>query len=241
MTRVLITRAEDDALETAANAQALGYETLTDSILRIHPETWSEPDWEKVAALVVTSHNALRGFEGHTIPRDKLFFLVGARTAKELRARGYIHVTATVEKSDDLPFPMRMQLSPKDGMLLHITSEHAHNAFYEPLKREGFRIETRHVYRAEESRQLQEATLKALNEGAINAALFYSARTVSIFEGLIARHNAKETLRKVHALCLSEAIASACDKSLWKSVQFAVKPTHESLMDCLAKALPPNS
>jgi uroporphyrinogen-III synthase len=238
--RVLITRAEDDALETAQNVEALGYDTLIDSILRIRPETWEEPDWNTVSALIVTSHNALRGFEGHGVPRDKLFFLVGARTARDLRKRGFIHVTATVEKSDDLPYPIRMQRTPVDGTLLHLTSEHAHTEFYEALNKEGFRIETRRVYHAEEAKELQPATLQALKDGKVTAALFYSARTVMIFEGLIKRHNMSAALKNLTALCLSRAVAEACDKSLWKRVEVAEAPTHERLMECLAKAVPLN-
>ena len=239
--RILITRAEDDALETAQNVQALGYETLIDSILRIYPEDWQEPDWNSVSAIIVTSHNALRGFEGHTVPRDKLFFLVGARTARELRKRGYIHVTATVEKSDDLAYPIRMQCNPADGMLLHLTSEHAHTDFYASLQQEGFRIETRRVYHAEEAKDLGLATLDALKQGSINAALFYSARTLTIFEGLIKRHNVAPMLKNLNAVCLSQAVAAACDKTLWKSVVTADAPTQDRLMDCLAKAVPVNS
>jgi uroporphyrinogen-III synthase len=238
MAAILITRAEDDALETAKDIAALGYATLLDPILRLYPETWQEPEWSDVAALIITSHNALRGFDGHMLPRDKLYFLVGARTARELRARGFIHVTGTVEKSDDLPFPIRMQRTPKDGMLLHLTSEHSHNDFYEPLQREGFRIETRRVYRAEEAKELNAATLTALRDGQVSGALFYSARTLAIFEGLVKRHNASAGLKNIHAVCLSRAVANAGDAALWKSLAVADAPTHASLMDCLAKTIP---
>jgi uroporphyrinogen-III synthase len=83
-----------------------------------------------------------------------------------------------VEKSDDLPYPIRMQVRPAEGSLLHLTSKHAHDAFYEALKKDGYKITVRHVYHAEESKKLQEATVAALQKGEIRGVLFYSARTV---------------------------------------------------------------
>lgn len=235
---ILITRAEDDAQDTAQKVQALGYATLIDPILRITPQAWEEPDWKQVAAILVTSHNALRGFAGHAVPRDKFFFPVGARTTCELRAMGYIHATGTVEKSDDLPFPIRMQIKPGQGVLLHLTSHHAHDAFYAVLEKEGYKIDVRHVYHAEESKKLQDGTLAALRQGEVAGALFYSARTVTIFQQLIHHHGAQAGLRRVRALCLSAAVAAACDKNMWKSVEAAEVPTQDRLMDCLAKSIP---
>ncbi|MBI3420361.1 MAG: uroporphyrinogen-III synthase [Proteobacteria bacterium] len=241
MPRILITRAEDDAQYTAQKLQALSYDALIDPILRIYPTEWKEPDWNTVAAIIVTSHNALRGFEEHTVPRDKFFFPVGARTARELRDRGYIHVTGTVEKSDDLSFPIKMQIRPGQGALMHLTSEHAHDAFYAVLEAESYKIDVRHVYHAEESKKLQEATLSALRRGEVKGVLFYSARTATIFQQLIQRHGAAETLRQVHALCLSSSVAGACEKNMWKSVAAAEVPTQDRLMDCLAKTIPSHS
>ncbi len=240
MALVFITRALEDARATARKVEARGYQTLIEPLLRIHPLEWVEPGWSGIPAVIITSHNALQGFDGHAVPRDRMFFVVGARTASGLRARGYIHVTGTVEKSEDLPYPLRLQIRPEEGTLLHLTSPHAHDDFYQALRDEGYPIAARHVYRAEESDQISAAAAEMLAEGRVDAALFYSARTVRIFEGLTHRQNAAAGLKKTRALCLSPAVAAACNEKLWKSVEAAHKPTQDSLMDCLAKAVPIN-
>jgi uroporphyrinogen-III synthase len=61
--RLLITRAEDDAQHTAQKVEELGYSTLIDSMLRIFPQEWKEPEWDKISAIIVTSQNALCGLE----------------------------------------------------------------------------------------------------------------------------------------------------------------------------------
>ena len=120
----------------------------------------------------------------------------------------------------------------------HLTSEHAHEAFYGPLKKEGYKIIVRHVYNAEESKKLRESTVEALQKGEIAGVLFYSARTATIFQNLCRRRKVAEYLHSVCALGLSPAVAAACDKKLWKSIDAAQVPTHTGLMDCLAKVLP---
>jgi uroporphyrinogen-III synthase len=235
---LLITRAEDDAHYTAQKVEALGYATLIDSMLWIYPQEWEEPEWAKISAIIITSPNVLAGLKGHQLPREKFFFPVGARSAQMLRAQGFIHITGAVEKSDDLPFPIRMQIRPEEGSLLHLTSMHAHDAFYEVLKKEGYKIAVRHVYHAEESKKLQDATITALQKGEINGVFFYSARTATIFQDLCRHQKVAEYLHSVCALGLSSAVAAACDKKLWKSIHAAEAPTHASLMDCLAKVIP---
>jgi uroporphyrinogen-III synthase len=237
--RLLITRAEDDAQHTAQKVGELGYATLIDSMLRIHPQEWKEPEWNKISAIIVTSPNVACGLEGRQLPREKFFFPVGARATQMLRNRGFIHVTGAVEKSDDLPYSIRMQIRPEEGSLLHLTSKHAHDAFYDVLRKQGYKIAVRHVYHAEESRKLQEATVQALQKGEIGGVLFYSARTATIFQDLCRRQKVAENLRSVCALGLSPAVAAACDKKLWKSIHAAEAPTHPSLMDCLAKVMVP--
>jgi uroporphyrinogen-III synthase len=131
-----------------------------------------------------------------------------------------------------------MQIRPQDGSLLHLTSEHAHDAFYEALRDDGYTVMVRHVYHAEEAKKLQDETLGALKKGEIDGVLFYSARTASIFQQLIQRHHVSDALKNVQAVCLSPAVAAACDGALWKAIHAADAPTHEGLMDCLAKTLP---
>ncbi|MBY0428234.1 MAG: uroporphyrinogen-III synthase, partial [Alphaproteobacteria bacterium] len=67
--------------------------------------------------------------------------------------------------------------------------------------------------------------------------LFYSARTAEIFNTLVAAAGLAHSLKKLYAICLSDAIAATLDKAVWKTVVVAKSPTHTSLMDTLRASL----
>src|SRR5688572_6637398 len=97
MVRLLVTRPEPDASETAARLNALNIETLVVPLLIAETMTTTLPPADGFAALAVTSGNALRALHDRgDLPRLlKLpLFAVGDKTAAVARDFGFPEVTS---------------------------------------------------------------------------------------------------------------------------------------------------
>lgn len=232
--KVLVTRPHPDDEETAHDVAALGFAPMKDPVLRVEPRDWLSPDWDNIDGIIISSKNALTGFAGHAMPKHKPYYVVGERTAQALRKMGLIHVTGTVERSDDLPALINLQHKPGEGRFVHLTAPHTHNAFYDVLRREGFIVEPIVIYEAVAATALQPQTIAALKNGEIGIALFYSARSAEIFIELAAKAGVAKKLKQVRALCLSDAVADSCQRDLWAAIDVAKRPTQKHLLECLA-------
>ncbi len=238
---ILITRASEHALPTRKDVEVLGCNTMIAPMMDIVPVTGVQPISATTAAVIVTSRNALAGIK--TLENALMFplFIVGKETAALFKAAGFKNIVATAEQSADLPRLIKASVAPNAGALVHITSEHAHTEFYDTLLDAGFGIDQRIVYSANAAKQFDPATLKALSDNMLSGVLFYSARTAEIFNSLIMASGQGNSLKRLTAFCLSDAVAAAVDKTAWKAVITAKSPTHQSMMDtlrdCLAKGL----
>jgi uroporphyrinogen-III synthase len=234
MKKVLVTRPGSDAEETEMELLKAGYQVVKDPILAIEPRSWVSPEWEKVDAIIITSKNALAGFAGHAMPKHKPYYVVGERTSQALRKLGLIHITGTVERSDELPALIRLQHKPPNIRFVHLTAAHSHNAFYDVMKTEGYAIDTFVIYEAVAAKELQAETVRALKEKEIDAVTFFSARSAEIFQDHALAAGLGKTLKTLDAICISDFVAGSCDDGLWRSVRAASRPTQKHLLECLA-------
>lgn len=236
MKTVLVTRPAPDAEETEAEIRRLGFDVLCDPVLAITPRPWVSPEWENISGIIITSKNAMAGFAGHAMPKHKPYYVVGERTAQALRALGLVHVTGTVERSDDLPALLRLQNKPENSHFVHLTAAHSRDRFYETVRAEGYRLDSIVVYEAVAAEALRAETVAALKKQAVDYVTFYSARSAEIFHEMAARAGVVKLLKGVSAICLSEAVAESCARDLWKEVRAAVRPTQKHMLECLAEA-----
>ena len=95
MTRMLVTRPEPDASETAARLRALAIEAVTLPLLTRAPLSPSLPDAKGFAGMALTSANALHALaeRGATLPSHKfvkyLFFLTSTRLTTKATRRPF--------------------------------------------------------------------------------------------------------------------------------------------------------
>src|SRR5207302_4078653 len=90
--RLLVTRAEADAVRTVAALRALGHDVLTAALLRIETAADAVFGTGPWAAVLITSANAVRAITAHPQWRDIAaipVFTVGSRTAAAARAAGF--------------------------------------------------------------------------------------------------------------------------------------------------------
>jgi uroporphyrinogen-III synthase len=97
----------------------------------------------------------------------------------------------------------------------------------------GFTVHRQAVYHAVAATGLSAQACQAVREGLIAAVLFLSPRTARIFSDLVTRHGLENCLEATAAICLSAAVADACQGMPWKSVKVAERPDQDALLDQL--------
>src|ERR1700749_1885395 len=94
---VLVTRPQPDNEATAATLRARGLEVLLAPMLRFEPQMFQDDADARYGAVIVTSANALRGFEQHPAGQRLLklpLLAVGDHPAEAARRAGFDKVTA---------------------------------------------------------------------------------------------------------------------------------------------------
>ena len=114
--RILVTRSEPGASETAARLRAAGFEALVEPLFAIAPIAADIPDFD---ALAFTSANGARQFARLSPRRDASVFCVGARTAQAAREMGFADVVSA--DGDVLALlDLVSRKLPPDARLLHV-------------------------------------------------------------------------------------------------------------------------
>ena len=228
---ILITRPEPGASETADRVAALGFVPLIAPCLTIEAISPQLPLPQAVAAVLVTSGNALAdclsGF------RDTPLFAVGDATAARARASGFVRVTSASGDAAVLATLVGRERRPDDGVLLLACGQGQGGALAASLRQSGFRVLRRVVYRSCPVTTLPTAAVDALRDGRVRAALFFSAETARAFVRSIRRAGLSERVGVVDACAIGAAAGVALQVLPWRRVRVAAKPTQEAMLALL--------
>ncbi len=230
--RVLITRPVEDATTLADQVQARGHDPIICPVLRIEAVESPLPLLDGIAGVIATSANGMRAFARRTPRRDLPVYAVGATTAEAARKLGFQTVTAAGGDSAALTALVADQAKPEAGPLLWVAGKVTAGDLAVGLKARGFTVEKIVLYDARPAETLPEAGLRALKEGRVDAALFYSAHTAETFTALARAAGVEDALGHVHALCLSQAVADRLPAK-FKEVHVVAKPDQAALLDTL--------
>lgn len=227
MVRMLVTRPEPDASETAARLNALDIETVIDPLLIAQTLPTTLPDARGFAALAVTSVNALRALgERGEVPRLRHLplFAVGDRTAGAAKHFGFSKIMSARGNFADLV--SLLAHAGLDGPILYPAAREQAGDLGKALAPHGIMVITTPVYAMRPAPALRPATRAGLEDG-IDAALFYSRRTAETFAGLAADLGDRTRLGM---LCLSEAVAEPLVAAHFVRVALADHPSEEAMM-----------
>lgn len=228
MVRMLVTRPEPDASETARRLGALDIETVIDPLLIAETLPTSLPDAHGFAALAVTSGNALRALHDRgELPRFLRLplYAVGDRTAELAKTMGFAEVVNAHGDFGDL-----VTLLAKAGIggpVLYPAARHQAGDLGKALAPHGIMVITAAVYAMAAAPQLSDTARTHLDAGTLHAALFYSRRTAETFAALAGGLRDKA---KLAMLCLSEAIAEPLMAAHFVRVGLADHPSEEAMM-----------
>ncbi len=231
MSRILITRPLDDAVPLAEHLRALGHEVRIEPMLEIIYSDQSIPDVTSCQALLFTSANGVRAFARLCPDRKFPVFAVGSATAATAKSLGFTNVASADGDVEALARLVSACCQRQAGDLLQIAATERAGDLAGRLEAAGFLVRRRVLYEARTARALSASCAAALAAGAIDAVLLYSPRTAWTLAKLVSAAGLTLACRGVDALCLSEAVAAACDPGLgWRSVQVAARPDQEALL-----------
>jgi uroporphyrinogen-III synthase len=227
--RVLITRPEPGATQTAIRLTALGFFPIIAPVLSIVPKAVNPPKtW---AATILTSRNAVQACPSSV--HDRLAFAVGAATAAEAVKAGFSHVRNADGDATVLADLIAATLSPHDGTLVLPVGQGQGGRLAFSLRHRGFRVIRRVAYRASPVDALPEAAKSSLTRGEVALAMFFSGETSRHFERLLHMANLVDAVRNVEAVAISERAAMALRPLPWRRIQVATHPNQDAMLALL--------
>ena len=226
--KILITRPQEDGKEIAARLAERGHQALLAPLLTPRFHDVLEPDLKGVQAILATSANGIRAFARRSGRRDFSVFAVGPQTAEEARKSGFTEVRNADGDAKALALAATLWAAKK-GVLLHVCGEDAPGTLAENLILRGFKVRRCPLYAIEPATSLPDEARTALQDRALDAAMFFSPKSARIF-GLLADGLPTEDLT---ALCISPATAQALSPTPFARIAVAAKPNQAAILALL--------
>jgi uroporphyrinogen-III synthase len=227
--RILVTRPQEDGAEIARLLSARGHQTLLAPLLE--PRFPEGPVLEEgqalddVAAILATSANGIRALRRRTARRDLSIFAVGPQTADEARRAGFSDVRSADGDAKALAQATR-NWAPPGATLMHVCAEDAPGTLSDQLRASGFAVRRCALYRIEAAKLLPPEAEAALQDRAMDAAMFFSPRTARIFTKLAEALPTDGLL----ALCISPATAEALTPRTFAEIRVAARPNQDAML-----------
>ena len=228
---ILIARPEPGASETAQRVAGMGFVPLLAPALTIEATETHLPPATAISAVLATSGNALAA--GVPAFRDIPLFTVGDATATQAKTLGFARVISASGDAKTLAELVIRDRRPAEGALLLLAGQGQGLTLAAVLRKAGFRVLRRVVYRSRPAAALPESVPQALQAGQVRAALFFSAETARAFIRLILQQDLRETVRTIDALAIGTAAGVALQALPWRRVGVAAKPTQDAMLALL--------
>jgi uroporphyrinogen-III synthase len=243
---VLVTRPHPDNEATAAALRARGFEVLLAPMLRFEPLAFQDDADARYDAVLVTSANALRGFQSHPADRRLLtlpLFAVGEHTAAAARGAGFdkiivAHGDVTGLREAVLA-GVKSRTLKKAGTLLYLAGADLARDLAGDLGERGFTVVTHTTYRMIPVSDLPRDARDAFAANQVEAVLHYSRRSARSFLDAARTAGVEISALAVPHGCLSETVASIVRDAGATQVLTARSPDENALLDALERALRP--
>ncbi len=226
MKTILITRPTEEASETGAKLEALGHRVMYAPMLQVSPVSFEIPD--ETRTLVITSKNGARYGLSNIGKKDRPVFAVAEQTAAVARELGFTNITVGPGTARQL-VPMLLECGDQQKRdYSHLCGSELSYNIASVLRDAGLDAENKVTYQTVPNRSFSPAVQEAVDMNEIDAVLFYSPRTATIFEEAISECGLHNWLPKLEAYCLSERVA---DNLLgpWKKITKSILPNEKSL------------
>lgn len=231
--RVLVTRPQAEAASLANELARRGIEAVMAPMLAIVPTGARIPDAVRFQAAAVTSGNGADGLAAAISRRALPVFAVGGATGEALRGHGFAPVFVAEGTGLALVGLILNKVLPVDGPLLWLSGDEVRVDLAAELGRNGIEVERVIGYRAEAAAELPAEAAKALSDGTVGGALFFSPRSAERFASLVTGAGLARQTAGMTAHCLSAAVAEAARTLPWATIRIARRPTRDDLLATL--------
>lgn len=227
---IIVTRAEPDASAFAARLQSAGVSAIVSPAIEI--EVNEIPvDSSGVGALAFTSSNGVRAFAQNNARRDLPVFAVGAATAQAANEAGFQTVLIADGDVDALAALIAEKRQAFAGAVLHVVGRDQAGDLAGALGRLGVHARAIVLYRAVTREGLTDAAQTQIAHAASDTAVaFFSPRTVKLFAALCERAALTAQMRRLTALCLSDAVAQEAGDAGFARARVARERTADAMV-----------
>ena len=235
--RLLVTRPKEDAERLEDSLRALGAEPVVEPMLSIDFKDGPPLELEGVQAILATSANGPRAFARRDDRRHLPLFAVGDASARAAAEAGFTRIESAAGDVHDLARLVRERLRAEAGALMHVSGTEIAGDLAALLDEAGFAYRREVLYGARPPSQLSVALVRALEDGRLTGALFFSPRTAATFVTLVMRCGLAEACTGMVAYCLSPAVAERARSIAWRAVVVARRPDQEALLESVQEGV----
>jgi uroporphyrinogen-III synthase len=231
--RILVTRSQPRAADTASALRARGHDPIIAPLFEMELLAKADPKTGPWAAILLTSANGLCGivsFASDKKWRGIPVFAVGDVTAKAARDMGFTEVRSARGNVNDLVELVAERLKPP-ARLLYLAGEDRAGDLAGALRGKNFDVDLVVVYRFSTPRILPEPATVALN-GALDAVLHFSRAAAETFLDASRNSNLLElALTKPVHFCMSDQVAAPLRQAGAARIRVAARPNEAALLE----------
>jgi len=233
--RVVITRAENEAIGLAQAVAGIGCEPLVAPMLDIN--LFEEPiDLSPYQGVLITSANAVRALEKATEDRDIPIYCVGPQSRQVAEKLGFTNVKNSFGGQKNMPVFLKRETSPAKGPLLFLHGGNVTGNPIQDLAKMGFRTVGKRVYAAGPVGNLPDDVRAEFEKDEIpEIVTFFSIRTFKMFREVMQNEGLTAKLRGASAVCISPAVADFVREVRWKKVYAAEDMSAQSVVNKIAE------
>ncbi|AKR57467.1 hypothetical protein GCM10011321_36520 [Youhaiella tibetensis] len=231
MTTILVTRPEPDLGHSTVRLRALNLDAVKLPLMQRITLSTDLPPPDGFGGIAISSANALRSLDERGAVRpyqDLPVFAVGDGSAREAQFLGFSDVRSANGSFEDL-VALIADAAPSLP-ILYPSGTRLSGDLDAALGRHGIAVRTVPVYEMRDAAGIPDAIVTQIEEGRIEAGLFYSRRTATLFAELTARRIGARGLEDFAVLCISQKAAEPLVAAGFKRVLVAGHPDEEAMM-----------
>lgn len=231
MTRVLVTRAREDAERTALRLRELGHAPLLSPVLEIVGTGARIPQGSYDAVLATSAKGLEHARNELGALRAITLHCVGVRTAQAAEALAWRPTLVAGNAKALLPLLRARYRQP--SRFLYLAGRDRQCELENALRSAGHKITIVETYEARPASALTQEAVAAIASGEVGAVLYYSKRSAEIFLALAHAAGVMERLGEMTHLALSAEVAAPLQGEAFSQVLCAKKPDEEHLLRLL--------
>ena len=234
MRSILVTRPQPVADEFAEKLRREGYAAYVAPMMEYVGVAADLTDLSSYQALIFTSAQAVQVFSGLSAERNWPVLAVGDATAAAAVKSGFMHVHSAKGNSQDVAALIRVA-SPQLNLkkILHLCSADTSDDIGTAVAKTGVEVVRRTIYKAQLVDGIPEDVMSALQRGAIDTVMLFSARTAKNFTRLMVGKGLRSACSKLEVICISDAVAVPLRELPWRAIRIAHQPRLEAVMQVL--------